>query len=82
MSKVLEKHNALIRLNCSALPNDLIESELFGYDDGAFLTGAKRGGKSGKFELANGGSLILDEIHQLPLNAQVKIIKSNSRKRN
>ena len=68
------KYNSLIRLNCAALPNDLIESELFGYDEGAF-TGAKKGGKLGKFELANGGSLILDEIQQLPLSAQSKLLR-------
>ena len=68
------KHKSLIRLNCAALPNDLLESELFGYDDGAF-TGAKKGGKPGKFELANEGTLILDEIHQLSLKSQSKLLR-------
>ena len=54
-----------VRVNCSAIPANLVESEFFGYDEGAF-TGAKRNGKPGKFELADGGSLFLDEITQLP----------------
>ena len=64
----------LIRINCGAIPETLIESELFGYEAGAF-TGAKTGGKPGSLELADGGSLFLDEIGELPLSAQVKLLR-------
>ncbi|BHH85291.1 RNA polymerase subunit sigma-54 [Desulforhopalus sp. 52FAK] len=64
----------LIRINCGAIPESLIESELFGYEEGAF-TGAKIGGKAGSLELADGGSLFLDEIGELPLSAQVKLLR-------
>jgi len=64
----------LIRVNCSAIPSDLMESEFFGYEEGSF-TGAKKGGKPGKFELAYGGSLFLDEVNQLPLTMQPKFLR-------
>lgn len=64
----------LIRINCGAIPESLIESELFGYEEGAF-TGAKIGGKPGSLELADGGSLFLDEIGELPLSSQVKLLR-------
>lgn len=64
----------LIRINCGAIPETLIESELFGYEAGAF-TGARAGGKPGSLELADGGSLFLDEIGELPLSAQVKLLR-------
>jgi transcriptional regulator with PAS, ATPase and Fis domain len=64
----------LIRINCGAIPETLIESELFGYEAGAF-TGAQAGGKPGSLELANGGTLFLDEIAELPLSAQVKLLR-------
>ncbi len=64
----------LIRINCGAIPETLIESELFGYESGAF-TGAQAGGKPGSLELANGGSLFLDEIAELSLSAQVKLLR-------
>lgn len=64
----------LIRINCGAIPETLIESELFGYEAGAF-TGARTGGKRGSLELADGGSLFLDEIGELPLSAQVKLLR-------
>jgi PAS domain S-box-containing protein len=64
----------LIRINCGAIPETLIESELFGYEKGAF-TGAQAGGKPGSLELADGGSLFLDEIAELPLSAQVKFLR-------
>jgi len=64
----------LITLNCSALPKDLVESELFGYEKGAF-TGAATSGKQGKFELADEGMLFLDEIGDLHLEAQAKILR-------
>jgi transcriptional regulator with PAS, ATPase and Fis domain len=63
-----------IRLNCAAIPEALFESELFGYEEGAF-TGAKKGGKAGKFELANGGTLFLDEIGDIPLFLQGKLLR-------
>ncbi|WP_206813096.1 sigma-54 interaction domain-containing protein [Paradesulfitobacterium ferrireducens] len=62
-----------IKLNCSLIPENLIESELFGYESGAF-TGANKGGKIGKIELANNGTLFLDEIGELPLRVQVKLL--------
>ena len=64
----------LIRINCGAIPETLIESELFGYKAGAF-TGAQAGGKPGSLELADGGSLFLDEIAELPPSAQVKFLR-------
>lgn len=64
----------LIRINCGAIPETLIESELFGYEAGAF-TGAQAKGKPGSLELADGGSLFLDEIAELPLSAQVKLLR-------
>jgi PAS domain S-box-containing protein len=62
-----------VKLNCGAIPADLLESELFGYDSGAF-TGANKAGKPGYFEIADGGTLLLDEIGDLPLKLQVKIL--------
>ena len=64
-----------IRINCGAIPDNLMESELFGYEAGAF-TGAKKEGKPGLFELANGGTLFLDEIGELPLFLQVKLLRA------
>lgn len=64
-----------VALNCAALPENLIESELFGYEEGAF-TGAKKGGKPGMFELSHGGTLFLDEIGELPLPLQAKLLRS------
>lgn len=63
-----------IAVNCSAIPESLLESELFGYESGAF-TGAKAGGKPGKFELANGGTLFLDEVGEIPLHLQAKLLR-------
>jgi PAS domain S-box-containing protein len=62
-----------IKINCGAIPRDLLESELFGYEPGAF-TGAQRHGKHGLIELASGGTLFLDEIGELPLDLQVKLL--------
>lgn len=67
-------HGPFVKLNCAALPEQLLESELFGYEEGAF-TGAKKGGKPGKFELANGGTIFLDEIGEMPLGMQAKILR-------
>ncbi|AOT69920.1 sigma-54 interaction domain-containing protein [Geosporobacter ferrireducens] len=64
-----------IKVNCSAIPRELLESEFFGYEEGAF-TGAKKGGKEGRFEMANKGSLFLDEINQLPLFSQPKLLRA------
>ncbi|MFZ7103396.1 MAG: sigma-54 interaction domain-containing protein [Peptococcaceae bacterium] len=66
--------NKFIKVNCAAIPEHLLESELFGYEEGAF-TGAKKGGKIGKFELANKGTIFLDEIGDMPLNMQVKLLR-------
>ncbi len=66
--------NKLIEVNCAAIPESIIESELFGYEDGAF-TGARKGGKPGLFELANSGTIFLDEINQLPYHLQPKLLR-------
>ncbi len=63
-----------VKVNCGAIPEHLLESELFGYEEGAF-TGAKKGGKKGKFQLADGGTIFLDEIGDLPLHMQVKLLR-------
>lgn len=68
------KGEAFIAINCAAIPKDLLESELFGYDRGAF-TGARKEGKVGKFELASGGTIFLDEIGDMPLEMQAKILR-------
>lgn len=67
------KSGPFIRINCVALPENLLESELFGYEEGAF-TGAKKGGKPGKFELAAGGTIFLDEIGDMPMSMQTKLL--------
>ena len=63
-----------VALNCGAIPKNLIESELFGYDEGAF-TGAKRSGHPGKFEIADGGTIFLDEIGEMPLDMQTRLLR-------
>lgn len=63
-----------VSINCAAIPFELLESELFGYMDGAF-TGVKRGGKKGKFQLANGGTIFLDEIGDMPSSMQAKLLR-------
>ena len=68
-------NNSFIKVNCGAIPESLIESELFGYESGAF-TGANRAGKIGLFELANKGTLFLDEIGELPKDMQVKLLRA------
>jgi Transcriptional regulator containing PAS, AAA-type ATPase, and DNA-binding domains len=68
------KGHAFIAINCGAIPENLLESELFGYEEGSF-TGARRGGKLGKFELAHNGTIFLDEIGDMPLHLQVKILR-------
>ena len=66
--------NPFIAINCAAIPETLLESELFGYDEGAF-SGARKGGKPGKFERAGGGTVFLDEIGDMPLHMQVKLLR-------
>ncbi|WP_226680884.1 sigma 54-interacting transcriptional regulator [Sutcliffiella horikoshii] len=68
------KDGKFVVVNCAAIPEDLLESEFFGYEDGAF-TGARSRGKIGKFDLANGGSLFLDEIGDMSLNLQAKLLR-------
>lgn len=69
------KNKPFITVNCSAIPESLIESELFGYEEGAF-TGASKGGKLGKFQLADGGTLFLDEIGDMPFHMQAKLLRA------
>jgi PAS domain S-box-containing protein len=70
----LRRDRPFIAINCAALPETLIESELFGYEEGSF-TGSKKGGQAGKFELANGGTIFLDEVGDIPLFTQVKLLR-------
>lgn len=68
------KNGPFVAINCAALPEDLLESELFGYEEGAF-TGARKGGKIGLFELAHNGTIFLDEIGELPLSIQNRLLR-------
>lgn len=68
------RYNKFIRVNCAAISEELLESELFGYEEGAF-TGARKGGKKGLFEEADQGSIFLDEIGELSLNTQAKLLR-------
>ncbi len=68
------KNGPFVAVNCAALPENLLESELFGYEEGAF-TGAKKGGKLGLFELAHGGTIFLDEIGTITLNLQARLLR-------
>ena len=78
-AQAIHNHSAraegpFVAVNCAALPRELIQSELFGYNEGAF-TGAKRGGNPGKFELANEGTIFLDEIGDMPIELQVNLLR-------
>ncbi len=66
--------NRIVKINCAAIPENLLESELFGYEDGAF-TGAQKGGKIGKLEYANGGTVFLDEVDHLAYHLQPKLLR-------
>lgn len=68
------KTGPFIKINCAAIPSELLESELFGYEEGAF-TGARKQGKIGKFELADKGTILLDEIGDMPMSMQVKLLR-------
>jgi len=68
------RNGPYVAINCAAIPRDLISSELFGYSEGAF-TGSKRGGNEGKFELAVGGTIFLDEITEMPLELQATLLR-------
>lgn len=70
----MRRKDPFIPVNCAAIPTDLLESELFGYVEGAF-TGASKGGKTGKFEMADHGTLFLDEIGDMPIHLQAKILR-------
>lgn len=79
-SKIIQRNSArrkapFIKVNCAAIPETLVESELFGYEEGSF-TGARKGGKAGKFQLADGGTIFLDEIGDLPLPMQAKLLRT------
>ena len=69
------KGKPFIKINCAAIPEALIESEFFGYEKGAF-TGADKKGKAGLFEMANGGTMFLDEIGELPLSMKANLLRS------
>lgn len=69
----IRRNYPFIRINCACIPENLMESELFGYEEGAF-TGALKGGKKGKFELADRGTIFLDEIGEMPLAMQTKLL--------
>ncbi|MBR4410996.1 MAG: sigma 54-interacting transcriptional regulator [Firmicutes bacterium] len=69
------RKNNFVKINCAAIPNELLESELFGYESGAF-SGASAGGKVGKFEYAQNGTILLDEIGDMPFNLQAKLLRA------
>lgn len=70
----LRRSGPFIKVNCAAIPESLLESEFFGYEEGAF-TGSRRGGQEGKLELAHGGTVFLDEIGELPFSLQAKLLR-------
>lgn len=76
----LVENGPFVAVNCAAIPENLIESELFGHKEGAF-TGSMKGGKTGKFQQANGGTLFLDEIGEMPIHLQAKLLRAIQEKR-
>lgn len=79
ISKIIQENSErsgkpFIKVNCAAIPEALMESEFFGYEEGSF-TGAKKGGRAGKFQLADGGTIFLDEIGDIPLPMQAKLLR-------
>lgn len=74
------KDYSFVAINCSAVPENLLESEMYGYEEGAF-TGASKGGKTGLFELAHRGTLFLDEVGELPMQAQAKLLRAIEEKK-
>jgi transcriptional regulator with PAS, ATPase and Fis domain len=70
----LRRKGPFVAVNCAAMPENLLESEMFGYEEGAF-TGAKKGGKPGLFELAHGGTIFLDEVSEIPLSLQGRLLR-------
>ncbi len=70
----MRKERPFLAINCGAIPRELLESELFGYAEGSF-TGSRKGGRPGKFELADGGTIFLDEIGEMPADMQVKLLR-------
>jgi len=73
-SASMRSSRPFVAMNCAAIPESLIESELFGYVDGAF-TGARKKGKPGLFELAHGGTIFLDEISEMPFHLQARLLR-------
>ena len=74
------RNGPYVAINCGAIARDLISSELFGYSEGAF-TGSRRGGSQGKLELADGGTIFLDEIAETPLESQTALLRVIDRER-
>lgn len=79
-NRSVRRDKPFVKVNCAAIPESLLESELFGYEEGSF-TGAKKKGKAGKFELADSGTLFLDEIGDMPLHMQAKLLQAIQDKR-
>lgn len=74
------KNGPFVTVNCAAIPDNLLESELFGHEEGSF-TGSMKGGKIGKFELANKGTLFLDEVGEMPIHLQPKLLRAIQEKK-
>lgn len=75
-----KKSHPFVAVNCGAIAESLLEAELFGYEEGAF-TGSRRGGRAGLFEIAHGGMLFLDEIGEMPLPLQTRLLRVLEEKR-
>lgn len=74
-SSSYRRNGPFVQINCAAIPKELMESELFGYESGAF-TGSKKGGKVGRFQIADGGTIFLDEIGEMPFEMQAKLLRA------